>query len=376
MSSYRDVHESELRDSLRAAPAGFMSLDAPPWLQRLGRAACRLAGIPMSEISDKDAWVATQGADPEPAEDSGQNCSRCGQILLHSARARSDGLCGSCSRAATGTSGLADRARAAGLEPSIVLEVLRSPEGRAAIATVVGESQALFRSEPKPVTNPGYPKYFREEIERAAAVPIRVSVPLTAPAPSFAPRVGDLVRVRFGQCAGESGRIEQVDEDGVLKVRLGDGAHTWAGPCDLDPAEPGRSAAHAAGRAAVNRGAVDPSPPINAELATAGFHRIGRLDAVGRRSLWLREEKEAIELCAGREGGDATVRITKAHPLYNDLVSVFAAARFAAEWEDPQGHALDPSFALDGCEASINRVREGGSEHPAEPQYSRRWVRD
>ena len=64
-------------------------------------------------------------------------CSCCSTPLLFSARQRGDGKCGPCSRAASGVQGLADRARAAGVEPSIVLEILRSPEGRAAIAEVL-----------------------------------------------------------------------------------------------------------------------------------------------------------------------------------------------------------------------------------------------
>ncbi|HKP06807.1 MAG TPA: hypothetical protein VJU58_06100 [Microbacterium sp.] len=92
-------------------------------------------------------------------------------------------------------------------------------------------------------------------------------------------------------------------------------------------------------------------------LARQGFHRIGRIDAVGRRSLWLREERDAIELRAGREGDDAAVRITRDHPLFRELKDVLSAARFAAEWEDPRGFALEQSFALDEHPNSIHRVR-------------------
>jgi hypothetical protein len=264
MSSYRDVHESELRDALRSAPAGFMGLDAPPWLQRLGRAACRLAGIQMSEISDRDGWVATQGS---VTDDHG------------------------CPVACTCTNGCERR-------------LLRSQEFRAAIADAVAEAL------PKPDA-----------------------------------RIGKLCRV-----LNYRGRVMRVVavERGVLLCRD-----------DAWPPDYADYRANPDGVEWVDEDSPSPDvePPLNAELAAAGFHRIGRIDAVGRRSLWLREEKDAIELRAGREGSDAAVRIAKAHPLYNDLVSVFAAARFAAEWEDPQGHALDPSFALDQCEASINRVR-------------------
>lgn len=91
------------------------------------------------------------------------------------------------------------------------------------------------------------------------------------------------------------------------------------------------------------------------ELARDGFHRIGRIDNAGRRSLWLREEANAIELCAGREGRDANVRITADHPLYAELRGVMATARFAAEWEVEGGFGLDESFALDQHPASVHR---------------------
>ncbi len=91
------------------------------------------------------------------------------------------------------------------------------------------------------------------------------------------------------------------------------------------------------------------------ELAREGFHRIGRIDAQGRRSLWLREEIDAIELRAGREGRDAHVRITSEHPCYNELRCIMACARFAAEWEDDLGAGLDESFALDEHAASVHR---------------------
>jgi hypothetical protein len=96
---------------------------------------------------------------------------------------------------------------------------------------------------------------------------------------------------------------------------------------------------------------------LNRRLAALGFHRIGRIDAAGRRSLWLRVERDAFELRAGREGDDAVVRVTKDHPLFLALVDVMGYARFAAEWEDPQGHGLDESFALDEHPDSVYRRR-------------------
>ncbi len=75
-----------------------------------------------------------------------------------------------------------------------------------------------------------------------------------------------------------------------------------------------------------------------------GFDRIGRLDAVGRRSLWMRFEpgpSAQLVLRAGREGDDLTVTICSDNPLYLPIVDIMCAARFAAEWEDPTGRALE-----------------------------------
>jgi hypothetical protein len=95
---------------------------------------------------------------------------------------------------------------------------------------------------------------------------------------------------------------------------------------------------------------------VNASLAAQGFHRIGRIDSVGRRSLWLREEQGAIELRAGRDGDDACVRVTSADPLYRELAHVLGCARFAAECEQSDGMALEASFALDRHPASVHRI--------------------
>lgn len=94
------------------------------------------------------------------------------------------------------------------------------------------------------------------------------------------------------------------------------------------------------------------------ELARDGFHRIGRLCDAGRRSLWLREEADAFELRAGREGDDAHVRVTSEHPMYRELSEVLSAARFAAEYEQRQGLALDESYALDRHPDSRHRSKE------------------
>jgi hypothetical protein len=73
-----------------------------------------------------------------------------------------------------------------------------------------------------------------------------------------------------------------------------------------------------------------------------GFTRIGRIDSVGRRSLWLREEAGALELRAGREGDDARVRITTDNPQFREIDDVMSTARFAAEWENSKGLTLCP----------------------------------
>jgi hypothetical protein len=77
-----------------------------------------------------------------------------------------------------------------------------------------------------------------------------------------------------------------------------------------------------------------------------GWRRRGRIDKQGRRSLWIRESPDAIELCAGREGNDAYVRLpigtdTVDHCAVLDLCAVLQCARFAAEYEDDDGLTLE-----------------------------------
>jgi hypothetical protein len=75
------------------------------------------------------------------------------------------------------------------------------------------------------------------------------------------------------------------------------------------------------------------------------WHRIGRIDSTGRRSLWIREtygpDSSVIELRAGREGDDAYVRLTPENPQWGQLSQVLGCARFAAEYEDPDGMTLE-----------------------------------
>lgn len=78
-----------------------------------------------------------------------------------------------------------------------------------------------------------------------------------------------------------------------------------------------------------------------------GWHRIGRIDKPRIRSLWIRESSDAIELCAGREGDDAYVRLTPDNPQWRDLWDVLSRARFAAEYEDSDGLTLEREAAQD-----------------------------
>ena len=103
---------------------------------------------------------------------------------------------------------------------------------------------------------------------------------------------------------------------------------------------------------------------VRRDLAALGFHRIGRIDDVGRRSLWLREEVGAVELRAGREGSDGSARITSEHPLFREISSVLSCARFASEWEEPRGGALEPSYALDRHPASVHREQDVDAAGP------------
>jgi hypothetical protein len=64
-----------------------------------------------------------------------------------------------------------------------------------------------------------------------------------------------------------------------------------------------------------------------------GWVRIGRYDRAERRSLWCRvvnkegdtdglDDPIAIELCSGREGDDAYVKLTAADPQWGDLCNL------------------------------------------------------
>lgn len=91
-----------------------------------------------------------------------------------------------------------------------------------------------------------------------------------------------------------------------------------------------------------------------------GWMRIGRIDSTGRRSLWIRETDGTIELCAGREGDDAYVKITPENPQWIELEDVLRSARFAAEFEDADGLTLEresPSGGVTMIKARHNSIR-------------------
>lgn len=70
-----------------------------------------------------------------------------------------------------------------------------------------------------------------------------------------------------------------------------------------------------------------------------GWIRIGRFCDAERRSLWLRwlgtdTTTEGFELCAGREGGDAHVKILPGCDVYDALVRVMKTQVFAAQYRE------------------------------------------
>lgn len=86
------------------------------------------------------------------------------------------------------------------------------------------------------------------------------------------------------------------------------------------------------------------------EGMSGGWERIGRYDSCRRRALWVRFEEfagphppfedpdyilwpplEAIELCAGREGDDAHVRVTASNPAFGNLIGCLYRASGAAQ---------------------------------------------
>lgn len=70
---------------------------------------------------------------------------------------------------------------------------------------------------------------------------------------------------------------------------------------------------------------------MTSRLEEPGWVRIGLYDAAERRSLWVRYTDDAIELCAGREGDDAYMKLDKANQAFGELLEILQCALFARE---------------------------------------------
>lgn len=62
--------------------------------------------------------------------------------------------------------------------------------------------------------------------------------------------------------------------------------------------------------------------------------RVGELDHVRRRAIWVRWTPEAMELCGGREGDDWKAIINRSDPLFPALDAIFDAAVWALDVSD------------------------------------------
>lgn len=74
-----------------------------------------------------------------------------------------------------------------------------------------------------------------------------------------------------------------------------------------------------------------------------GYHLLAMHDSSGRRGLWVRVASDEIELCSGREGDDAYVKLKLGDEItadtMQDLDDVFAYAISAAMnivWKEPE----------------------------------------
>lgn len=99
-------------------------------------------------------------------------------------------------------------------------------------------------------------------------------------------------------------------------------------------------------------------------LNEPGWTRIGRMDDADRRALWLRESPGVVELCAGREGADAYVKITDEHAQFRDIEDVLSRARFAVEYAPEHDRTIEEAIArvCDGAgvaDANNDGVRLG-----------------
>jgi hypothetical protein len=62
-----------------------------------------------------------------------------------------------------------------------------------------------------------------------------------------------------------------------------------------------------------------------------GWEQIGSYDHVGRRGMWVRFHDGAFELCSGREGDDAYVRIDTSNEAFPELERVLSYQAWAQE---------------------------------------------
>jgi len=97
-----------------------------------------------------DGYERAVAAPPDLERALSPRCTRCWSRRYYHDRQLADGLCSPCRRRATGTQTLADRARDAGIDPAIVLEILRSPEGRAAIADCMAPQHVVEVVDERP----------------------------------------------------------------------------------------------------------------------------------------------------------------------------------------------------------------------------------
>lgn len=87
-----------------------------------------------------------------------------------------------------------------------------------------------------------------------------------------------------------------------------------------------------------------PEGNLASTLNPDGWFRIGAVCSSGRRSLWLKliwapgarrdvmqyEDVVEMHLCAGREGGDAWVVLTRDNPQFYELYQLRTTALYAA----------------------------------------------
>lgn len=83
----------------------------------------------------------------------------------------------------------------------------------------------------------------------------------------------------------------------------------------------------------------DPSAPRTKD----GWVRLSRVDSAGRRAMWARYSKEkmgVIEVCAGREGDDVRVDVTRG--TQGDIFDALSIALWVAEDDADGPLAMEP----------------------------------